>query len=124
MDEIDRRIEEKQRQLAEVLEPSFAAAEDADLAATMLVMALDHPVEGEDHSSYLAALERLPKGSTANPRVLLVSPYEEGADRLWRVAFIAGHGGHKSSRRFPTEAQANDYATDFLVRLKGEINRP
>ena len=35
MDEIDRRIDEKQRQLAEVLEPSFAAAEDADLAATM-----------------------------------------------------------------------------------------
>jgi hypothetical protein len=26
MDEIDRRIDEKQRQLAEVLEPSFAAA--------------------------------------------------------------------------------------------------
>ena len=62
MDEIDRRIGEKQRQLAEVLEPSFATAEDADLAATMLVMALDHPVEGEDQSSYLAALERLPKG--------------------------------------------------------------
>lgn len=124
MDEIDRRIDEKQRQLAEVLEPSFAVAEDADLAATMLVMALDHPVEEEDQSCYLAALERLPKGSTANPRVLLVSPYDEGADRLWRVAFTAGHGGHKSSRRFPTEAQANDYATDFLVRLKGEINRP
>ena len=45
MDEIDRRIDEKQRQLAEVLEPSFATAEDADLAAKMLVMALDHPVE-------------------------------------------------------------------------------
>jgi hypothetical protein len=56
--------------------------------------------------------------------VLLVSPNDEGADRLWRVAFTAGHGGQKSSRRFPTEAQANDYATDFLVRLKGEINRP
>jgi hypothetical protein len=78
----------------------------------------------EDQSCYLAALELLPKGSTANPRVLLVSPNDEGADRLWRVAFTAGHGGHKSSRRFPTEAQANDYATDFLVRLKGEINRP
>lgn len=124
MDEIDRRIDEKQRQLAEVLEPSFAAAEDADLAATMLVMALAHLAEEEDQSCYLAALERLPKGSTANPRLLLVSPYDEGADRLWRVAFTAGHGGHKSSRRFPTEAQANDYATDFLVRLKGVINRP
>ena len=53
MDEIDRRTDEKQRQLAEVLEPSFAAAEDADLAATILVMALDHPVEEEDQSSYL-----------------------------------------------------------------------
>ena len=124
MDEIDRRIDEKQRQLAEVLEPSFATAEDADLAATMLVMALDHPVEEADQSCFLAALERLPEGSTANPRVLLVSPYDEGADRLWRVSFTAGHGGHKRLRHFPTEAQANDYATDFLVRLKGEINRP
>jgi hypothetical protein len=78
----------------------------------------------EGQSCYLAALELLPKGSTANPRVLLVSLNDEGADRLWRVAFTAGHGGHKSSRRFPTEAQANDYATNFLVQLKGEINRP
>ena len=67
----------------------------------------------------------LPLGSMiTRPTVLLVSPYDEGADRLWRVSFTSGHGGHKSSRHFPTEAQANDYATDFLVRLKGEINRP
>ena len=59
MDEIDRRIDEKQRQLAEVLEPSFAAAEDADLAATMLVMALAHLAEEEDQSCYLAARQKV-----------------------------------------------------------------
>src|SRR5208282_2221892 len=124
MNKVAGRRDEKQRQLAEALEPMFAVAEDANLAATMLVMALGHPVEEEDQWCYLAALERLPKGSTANPRLLLVSPYDEEADRHWRVAFTDAHGSHKSSRRFPTEAEANAYATDFLVRLRGEIKRP
>ena len=67
-------------QLAKALEPSFTAPEDAELAATMMAMALryelGHPATEADQLRYRAALERLPKVS------------------------------------------------DFLARLRGEINRP
>jgi hypothetical protein len=67
-------------QLAKPLEPCFTAPEDAELAATMMVMALRYelgqPATEADQLRYRAALERLPKVS------------------------------------------------DFLARLRGEINRP
>jgi len=57
--------------LAKALEPSFTAPEDAELAATMMVMArryeLGQPATEADQLRYRAALERLPKGSTATP---------------------------------------------------------
>src|SRR6516162_3643138 len=124
MDEIGPRREERLRELAQDFLPIFDNGEDAVLAATMLVMALASPSNSEERLHYLAALERLPKGSAAKPRVLLVSAYGEGANRHWRAMFADGHAKYSSSREFPTEAQANDYACDFLVRLRGGINRP
>ena len=124
MDEIGPRREERLRELAGDFLPIFRNGEDAILAATMLVMALASPISGKDRPRYLAALERLPKGSVAKPRVLLVSAYGEGANRHWRVMFADGHAKYSSSWEFPTETRANDYATDFLVRLRAEINRP
>src|SRR5215469_8296285 len=121
MDEIGPRREERLRELAGDFLPIFGNGEDASLAATMLVMALAWPISSEDRLHYLAALERLPKDIIISPRLLSVS---EGADRHWRVTFTDGHADYKSSRHFRTEAEANDYATDFLVRLRGEINRP
>ena len=90
----------------------------------MLVMALAAPISEEDRPRYLAALERLPKGSAAKPRVSLVSPGSNGAARDWRVTFADHHAEYRSLRHFPTKAAADDYAVDFLVRLRGEINRP
>src|SRR5215467_3557259 len=82
------------------------------------------PVTDEDQPRYLAALERLPKGSAAKPRVSHVSPHTGGDARHWRVTFADHHAEYQSSRHFPTKAQADDYASDFLVRLREEINRP
>jgi hypothetical protein len=124
MDEIGPRREERLRELARDLLPIFDTGEDAVLAATMLVMALASPISEEDRPRYLAALDRLPKGSAAKPRVSLVSPGINGTARDWRVTFADHHAEYRSLRDFPTKAQADDYATDFLVRLRGEINRP
>ena len=74
MDEIGPRREERRCALAQDFLPVFGNGEDAILAATMLVMALAAPSSEEDRPRYLAALERLPKGSAAKPRVSLVSP--------------------------------------------------
>jgi len=124
MDEIGPRREERLRELTLDFLPIFGNGEDAILAATMLVMALAAPISGKDRPRYLAALERLPKGSAAKPRVLLVSPYTAGTARDWRVTFADHHVEYQSSRHFPTKAEADDYASDFLERLRGEIDRP
>ena len=103
--------------LAKDLEPSFAVTEDATLAATMMVTALraqfPRPIKGEDRRLYLAALERLPKGSTAKPRLKFGMPH--GAGTHWRVIFTDGLADYPCSRRFVTQGQANDYASDFLM---------
>ena len=124
MDEIGPRREERLRELAWDFVPVFGNGKDADLAATMLVMALASPITDEDRSRYLAALERLPKGSAAKPRVSHVSPYNGDDARHWCVTFADHHAEYQSSRHFPTKAEADDYASDFLVRLREEINRP
>jgi hypothetical protein len=87
-------------------------------------MALTSPVTAEDRRRYLAALERLPKGSAATPRLEFVSPYSAGAERHWCVTFADHHAEYRSLRHFPTKTEADDYASDFLVRLRGEINQP
>ena len=114
--------------LAKVLEPSFTAPEDAELAATMMVVALRseflEPMKEEDRPRYRAALERLPRGSTATPQLVFVSPYDQKTDPHWRVTFTVGPTRYESSRRFGSVAEAENYATDFLARLRGEINRP
>jgi hypothetical protein len=115
-------------QLARALEPSFTAPQEAELAATMMVMALRYelgqPATEADQPRYRAALERLPKGSTATPRVVFVSPYDQKTDPHWRVTFTVGPTRYESSRRFGSVAEAETYATDFLARLWREINRP
>ena len=123
MNEIFRRREERRCELARDFLAIFGNGEDAILAATMLVMALASPISEEDRPRYLAALERLPKGSAAKPRVSLVSPGSNGTARDWSVTFADHHVEYRSLRHFPTKAAADDYAADFLVRLRGEINR-
>jgi hypothetical protein len=124
MDEIGPRREERLRELVRDFVPVFGNGEDAGLAATMLVMALPWPISSEDRLHYLAALERLPKGSAAKPRVLLVSPSNVGTVPHWRVTFADHHVEYQSLRHFPTKAEADDYASDFVARLRGEIDRP
>jgi hypothetical protein len=74
--------------LAKALEPSFATPEDAKLAATMMVTALrcefSEPIKEEDRPRYQAALERLPRGSSAAPRVVFVSPTTKRRSALAR----------------------------------------
>jgi hypothetical protein len=124
MDEIGPRREERLRELARDFLPIFDTGEDAILAATMLVMALASPISEEDRPRYLAALERLPKGSAAKPRVSLESPGDDGTARDWRVTFADHNAEYRSLRHFPSKVEADDYATYFLVQLQGEINRP
>jgi hypothetical protein len=124
MDDIGQRREERRGELAADFVPIFGNREDADLAATMLVMALAWPVREEDRPRYLAALELLPKGCTAKPRLALVSLNSAGTAGHWRVTFADHHAEYQSLRDFPTRAEADAYAFDFLVRLRGEINRP
>src|SRR5215470_5217286 len=87
VDEIVRRTEEKRCELARDFPAIFGKGEDAILAATMLVMALASPISEEDRPRYLGALERLPTGSAAKPRVSLVSPGSNGTARDWSVTF-------------------------------------
>ena len=114
--------------LAKALETSFSTPEDAELAATMMVMALRYELGQSDtevdQPRYRAALERLPKGSTATPHVVFVSPYDQKTDPHWRVTFTVGPSRYESSRRFGSVVEAETYAMDFLARLRGEINRP
>ena len=121
-------MREEIAQLAKALEPSFTAPEDAELAATMMVMALGYelgqPATEADQLRHRAALERLPKGSTATPRVVFVGPYDQKTDPHWRVTFTVGPTRYESSRRFGSMTEAEAYATDFLARLRGEINQP
>ena len=124
MDQIARRREERRCELARDFLAIFGNGEDAILAATMLVMALASPISEEDRGRYLAALERLPKGSAAKPRLEFVSPNSAGATWHWRVTFADHHAEYQSLRRFPTKTEADDYASDFVSRLRGEINRP
>ena len=72
--------------LAKALEPSFTTPEDAELAATMMVRALryEFPRSRGGRPRYRAALERLPKGSSATPRVVFVSPYTKNQSALAR----------------------------------------
>jgi hypothetical protein len=50
----------------------------------MMVMVLGYelgqPATEADQLRYRAALEHLPKGSTATPRVVFVSPYDQKTD--------------------------------------------
>jgi hypothetical protein len=124
MNEVVRRREERRCELARDFLPIFGNGEDAILAATMLVTALASPINEEDQARYLAALERLPKGSAAKPRLEYVSPNSAGVSWHWRVTFADHHAEYQSLRHFPTKAEADDYASDFVARLRGEINRP
>ena len=88
----------------------------------MMVMALGdelgQPATEADQLRHRAELERLPKGSTAIPRVVFVSPYDQKIDRHWRVTFTVGPMRYERSRHFGSVAEAETYATDFLARLR------
>ena len=107
MDQIGPRREERLRELARDFVPVFGNGGDADLAATILVMGLASPIIEEDRPRYLAALERLPKGSAAKPRVSHVSPHSGGDAQHWCVTFADHHAEYQSSRHFPTKAEAD-----------------
>jgi len=62
--------------------------------------------------------------ATATPSVVFVSPYDQKTDPHWRVTFTVGPSGYESSRRFGSMAEAETFVSDFLARLRGEINRP
>ena len=40
------------------------------------------------------------------------------------MMFTNGQMRYESSQRFGSMAEAETYVTDFLARLRGEINRP
>ena len=117
MDQIGPRREERLRELARDFVPVFGNGGDAVLAATIPVMALASPIIEEDRPRYLAALERLPKGSPAKPRVSHGSPHSGGDAQHWCVTFADHHAEYQSSRHLPTKAEADDYASDFVVRF-------
>jgi hypothetical protein len=91
--------------------------EDANLAKMLLMVPLRAAfgvrIEKADRPSYLAALERLPKHTSMKPGFPLVS---RACDGRWRVTFANGPLLHESSRRFSTHAEADAWATDFLMR--------
>jgi len=91
--------------------------DDANLAKTLLMVPLRAAfgvrIEKADRPRYLAALERLPKHTTMKPGFPLVS---KAGDGRWRVSFANGPLLHESSRRFSTHAEADAWATDFLMR--------
>jgi hypothetical protein len=121
-------ITRQRLRLARALRNIFEHGEDAVIAEAILMAALraeyGHPIKEEDRSRFMAALELLPKGSTAQPRLLFVKPLAEGAGLRWRATFTDSHEDYESSRRFATEDEANAWASDFLIRLRGEINKP
>jgi hypothetical protein len=119
--------EAKFKELAQSLEPIFG--DDSRLLARALTMGLRTSFGGNPDAlpairqrEYLTALERLPRGGTAL-QVAFVSSYGGEYDPHWKVTFTDGLARHTSAKRVPTEAEANAYATDFLMRLHGEINR-
>jgi hypothetical protein len=119
--------EAKFKELAQSLEPIFG--DDSRLVARALTMGLRTSFGGNPDAlpaikqrEYLTALERLPKGGTIL-HVAFVSSYGGEHDPHWKVTFADGLAQHRSAKRFPSEAETKAYATEFLMRLHGEINR-
>src|ERR1700691_4785295 len=109
MDEIERAIEARRRELLKSLAPVFA--EDTATAVEMLIAALRHdlssPLEVHDQQRFLAALERLPRGSTAaKGRAPMVTPL---ADQGFRIVFYTPFGTFNLSKILPTRQGAERY---------------
>ena len=113
-------IIDERRELWNRLAPIMG--EDSDLAAGILIMAprreFGYPIKEEDQPRFQAALDRLPRGSTAKPQPLPASSYSGNAGPYWSVTFIEGGSQHRSSKRFDTKADADADADDFLLRLE------
>src|SRR5262249_54569280 len=126
MSEIAQRTDERRRQLASALEPTFGNREDAELAASMLVSWLQAEygdlIKREDRVRYLAVLPELPKPAPL-PRAFYVSTYDADVVPHWRVTFALDNAAHESSLRFPTEAAASQYASRFLASWAEMIGR-
>lgn len=98
---------------------------DAGTAAELLTAAhhrdFGPPATEAERTRYLVALDRLPRGSTATDRLVIV------ADRLSngrvRPSFaMRDVEPYPSAMRFDTEQAANEYGSDFIQKLRGEIN--
>ena len=124
MDQIGPRREERLRELARDFVPVFGNGGDADLAATILVMGLASPIIEEDRPRYLAALERLPKGSAAKPRVSHVSPYSGGDAQHWCATFADHHAEYQSSRHSRRKPRQTTMQAISWCSFGEEINRP
>jgi hypothetical protein len=124
MKEIERLIGQKRRELKKSLKPIIG--EDTDNAVEMLLFALRREfggsIEENDRPRFREALERLPRGSTTKP-MLFVSRCDEKTDPHFKVVFVEDGVRFMSSKRFDTKDEADTYALDFLMRLRGEINR-
>jgi hypothetical protein len=123
--EIDRLVAEKLARLRQRLERLFG--EDAGKTADMLIAALDRqfggiPIREEDQRHYLEALARLPRGSTVRP-FALASLDTRAADPDFCISFWQSGGEYRSSKRFVTKAEAEEYGRQYLRTLFCEINR-
>lgn len=98
MDEIDRAMDEKRRELLKSLKPTFD--EDTPTAVEMMIAALWRDrgdlAKDEDRQKFLAALARLPKGCNSKPYPLV--------NRLTAFGLIFMDGGveYHNSKRFDT----------------------
>jgi hypothetical protein len=117
LSEIAKRTDERRRQLAIALEPTFGNRTDAEFAASLLVGWLqaecDDLIKQEDRTRYLTALPELPKNAPL-PRALYIS-ISDAVDPHWEVTFVLGGAALESSLRFPTKAAAAEYASHILT---------
>jgi hypothetical protein len=68
-------------------------------------------------------LKLAPRAKCIRLRVARAKPWRGSGDREapgWRVTFTDGCVQYQWLSRFPTKVEADDYASDFLVRLRGE----
>jgi hypothetical protein len=117
MDEIAGRTDERSRQLAVALQPTFSNREDAELAASMLVSWLqaEHgDLTSRGPGSLSGCAGRATQQRPAPTGVLREHLYQD-IEPHWCVTFTLDHTAHESSLRLPTEAAATEYASSFLA---------
>ena len=114
--EIERRIDERRAELRQSLRQAFG--DETENAVAMLIAAFrrtyDDPAKQIDRALVLAALDQLPKGSSASPRGQL----NMVGDRFGVIFSEAGQSRYYSSKTFATADEADQYASNFQMRLR------